>query len=324
MEIDDNVQFEQHLEEAEKDFEDNKTEDSIEVPDIHIGIRVSESDILRQMENQTVANPGVLLSQKGEEKVESKKKGKKTSLKELIAQIGGTPAPIAANTTLDSAGLRNHPDGRREEMPSDSSFHDSLFDQAKPPSSHPKSPKPRLPTPIYTPIHCSSPDPIQFSNSTPIYTPKATPVHISKAHPKRRPSPGISAGSSQNREGNDKAPDSWICPACTFENTSYVIRCSMCGTSPNPTSQGEVSGEIHLKPKEKEFDAKGENFWECSMCTLHNKLDFKVCNACETPRVQDKPLLEESESSKGPSNSTQEGNESVGSEPLGLDNIMFD
>eukprot|EP00954_Amorphochlora_amoebiformis_P005903 464869-Amorphochlora_amoeboformis.AAC.1 len=78
-------------------------------------------------------------------------------------------------------------------MPSDSSFHDSLFDQAKPPSSHPKSPKPRLPTPIYTPIHCSSPDPIQFSNSTPIYTPKATPVHISKAHPKSRPSPGISA-----------------------------------------------------------------------------------------------------------------------------------
>ncbi|KAG7382582.1 hypothetical protein PHYPSEUDO_004723 [Phytophthora pseudosyringae] len=83
------------------------------------------------------------------------------------------------------------------------------------------------------------------------------------------------------KQEEDKTPQSWNCPACTFLNEASRCFCEMCET-PNPApppSAARVRG--------------GVSDWSCAACTMVNPAVMRVCAVCGTlnPRPAPPPGL---------------------------------
>mmetsp|Transcript_25576 Transcript_25576/g.41264 ORF Transcript_25576/g.41264 Transcript_25576/m.41264 type:complete len:714 (-) Transcript_25576:92-2233(-) len=72
----------------------------------------------------------------------------------------------------------------------------------------------------------------------------------------------------------------WKCPACTFENPSSFLACSICGT------QRPLSAHTASTPPLSEPDSTPATStrWSCSTCTYKNHPSLTSCSMCQTPK----------------------------------------
>ncbi|ETI35995.1 hypothetical protein F443_17818 [Phytophthora nicotianae P1569] len=73
----------------------------------------------------------------------------------------------------------------------------------------------------------------------------------------------------QEEKHEDKTPQKWSCPACTFLNEASRCFCEMCETpNPSPSAPRELG--------------TASSDWSCAACTMVNPAAMRVCGVCGT------------------------------------------
>ncbi|KAG6961792.1 hypothetical protein JG688_00008914 [Phytophthora aleatoria] len=83
------------------------------------------------------------------------------------------------------------------------------------------------------------------------------------------PPPKQEEEDKQEEKQEDKTPQKWSCPACTFLNEASRCFCEMCET-PNPSPS--VSRGLGAAASD----------WSCAACTMVNPAAMRVCGVCGT------------------------------------------